>query len=120
MVCGRGGCAQACVALKSDLARVARECPDLVFLNIDATSGNGAAMAKELGVTRFPTQQYYKNGQMVWQVRALRAPPLRAPLPASRALLLPGLGPSCRRRRLCEEGARLPGEGCVWWLRERG
>lgn len=58
---------QACVALKSDLARVARECPDLVFLNIDATSGNGAAMAKELGVTRFPTQQYYKNGQMVWQ-----------------------------------------------------
>jgi hypothetical protein len=57
------------VALKNDLARVARECPDLVLLNVDATTGAGAAMAKELGVTRFPTQQYYKNGNLVWQVR---------------------------------------------------
>jgi len=59
----------ACVRLKHDLARVACECPDVVFLNLDLLPGDdqAAALSKELGVARYPTQQYYKNGQLVWE-----------------------------------------------------
>lgn len=58
-----------CIKLKSDLARVARDAPDVEFLTLDVNMGDRAAadMAAALGVTRFPTQQYYKNGELVWE-----------------------------------------------------
>lgn len=58
----------ACAQFKSDLARVAAECEDVVFLNLDIEDSSEAlALSNELGVNKFPTQQYYKNGSLVWQ-----------------------------------------------------
>jgi hypothetical protein len=59
----------ACRQLKSDMARVARDADDVVFLTLDLEEGDAAAkaFAAELGVNRFPTQQYYKNGELAWE-----------------------------------------------------
>lgn len=58
-----------CVKLKSNLARVARQADNVVFLTLEVNSGDDTAseLAQELGVTRFPTFQYYKHGDLVWE-----------------------------------------------------
>jgi len=58
-----------CVRVKHTLARVARECDDAVFLSLEVSDDTPelVAMARELGVTRFPTFQYYKNNELVWE-----------------------------------------------------
>jgi len=58
-----------CLKVKSTLARVARECDDAVFLTLEVgdESSELARTAHELGVTRFPTYQYYKRGELVWE-----------------------------------------------------
>lgn len=59
----------ACVQLKSNLARVVRDADDVVFLDLPIVGGDPemTALANDLGATRFPTCQYYKNGKLVWQ-----------------------------------------------------
>lgn len=59
----------ACVQMKSNLARVARDADDVVFLDLPIVDGDpvATALARELGATRFPTVQYYLNGTLVWQ-----------------------------------------------------
>eukprot|EP00239_Pterosperma_sp_CCMP1384_P008308 CAMPEP_0197848022 /NCGR_PEP_ID=MMETSP1438-20131217/7805_1 /TAXON_ID=1461541 /ORGANISM="Pterosperma sp., Strain CCMP1384" /LENGTH=229 /DNA_ID=CAMNT_0043460137 /DNA_START=196 /DNA_END=882 /DNA_ORIENTATION=- len=58
-----------CVQLKSNIARVARTADDAVFLALRITAEDRQAqdLAKELGVNRFPTFQYYKHHELVWE-----------------------------------------------------
>ena len=48
-----------CLRVQHTLARVARECDDAVFLTLEVSDDTPelVAMARELGVTRFPTFQ---------------------------------------------------------------
>lgn len=58
----------ACRTLSSSLARIAREATDVNFLRVEVLEGGAARdVAKALGVTRYPTYQYYKNGELLWQ-----------------------------------------------------
>lgn len=60
--------ADACVALKDSLSRVARECENVSFVNLEAdSSAEARALSAELGVSRFPTVQYYKAGKLLFQ-----------------------------------------------------
>jgi hypothetical protein len=56
-----------CLQMKDTLMRVVRECDDAVFLTLTVTEGHSKEwdLARELGVTRFPT----------FQVRAISDPP---------------------------------------------
>lgn len=48
-----------CLQMKDTLQRVARDCNDAIFLTLTVTSGHSKEweLARELGVTRFPTFQ---------------------------------------------------------------
>lgn len=48
-----------CLQMKDTLQRVARECSDAIFLTLTVGEGHSKAwdLARELGVTRFPTFQ---------------------------------------------------------------
>lgn len=60
--------AKECRQITSSMARIARECPDVTFLECDVLSSNGAKeLADKLGVKDFPTFQYYKHGDLLWQ-----------------------------------------------------
>ena len=51
----------ACRNLSSSLARIAREATDVNFLRVEVLEGGRARdVAKALGVTKYPTYQYYK------------------------------------------------------------
>jgi hypothetical protein len=51
----------ACRTLSSSLARIAREATDVNFLRVEVLEGGRARdVAKALGVTKYPTYQYYK------------------------------------------------------------
>jgi hypothetical protein len=64
----------ACRTLSSSLARIAREATDVNFLRVEVLEGGRARdVAKALGVTKYPTYQYYK----------VRSRPSRVP-PAAR------------------------------------
>ena len=56
-----------CVAIKHTFARTARDCPDAVFLELDAGSEAGAAAAAQLGVSTLPTVQFWRKGAKVWE-----------------------------------------------------
>lgn len=50
-----------CRQLSSSLARIAREADDVAFLKVEIVGDNSARdVAHQLGVTRYPTFQYYK------------------------------------------------------------
>jgi hypothetical protein len=49
-----------CRQLSSSLSRIAREADDVAFLKVEADMGGGRDVAQQLGVTRYPTFQYYK------------------------------------------------------------
>jgi len=67
----------ACRTLSSSLARIAREATDVNFLRVEVLEGGAARdIAKALGVTKYPTYQYYK-------VRS-RPSPSASPEPSSR------------------------------------
>ena len=60
--------ADACVALKDTLSRVARECENVSFVSLEGDASPAArALSAELGVTTFPTVQYYKAGKLLFQ-----------------------------------------------------
>ena len=69
----------ACRTLSSSLARIAREATDVNFLRVEVLEGGRARdVAKSLGVTKYPTYQYYK----------VRSRPSRAsPSPSHQSLL---------------------------------
>jgi hypothetical protein len=57
-----------CKQLSASLARIAREAEDVTFLQLDVVGHEDArALAKELGVHQFPTYQYYKHGELMWE-----------------------------------------------------
>lgn len=57
-----------CRQLSSSLARIAREADDVTFLKVEIVGDNSAReVAHQLGVTRYPTFQYYKNGELMFQ-----------------------------------------------------
>uniref|UniRef100_A0A7S0S886 Thioredoxin domain-containing protein n=1 Tax=Mantoniella antarctica TaxID=81844 RepID=A0A7S0S886_9CHLO len=57
-----------CKQLSSSLSRIAREADEVAFLKVEIVGDNDArALAKELGVTTYPTYQYYKRGELLWQ-----------------------------------------------------
>lgn len=60
---GRGseGNLEACKQLSSSLSRIAREADDVAFLKVEVIGDNAARhLAHDLGVTQYPTYQYYK------------------------------------------------------------
>merc|ERR1712216_749076 len=60
--------AKECRQITASMARIARECPDMTFLECDILSSSGAKdLADKLGVKDFPTFQYYKHGDLLWQ-----------------------------------------------------
>lgn len=60
---------QPCVSMKNTIARVMRDCDDVVFLCLEVSEDTPqlASVAAELGVSRYPTYQYYKNNELVWE-----------------------------------------------------
>jgi thiol-disulfide isomerase/thioredoxin len=60
--------AKECRQVTASMARIARECPDVTFLECDILSSSGAKdLADKLGIKDFPTFQYYKHGDLLWQ-----------------------------------------------------
>jgi len=58
----------ACAELKDSLARVSRECNNVSFISLEGDfSDDARALSAELGVTTFPTLQYWKAGRLLWQ-----------------------------------------------------
>jgi len=57
-----------CKQLSASLARIAREANDVTFLRLEVVGNESArTLAKELGAHAFPTYQYYKHGELVWE-----------------------------------------------------
>jgi hypothetical protein len=57
-----------CKQLSASLARIAREAQDVSFLKLEVVGHpDSRALANELGVHQFPTYQYYKHGELVWE-----------------------------------------------------
>lgn len=65
--------AQSCVELKHVFQRTARDCPDVVFLALEADSEEGHDLCDALGVEVLPTLQFYRAGQQLWEHRGYAA-----------------------------------------------
>jgi len=59
--------AERCASIKHTFARTARDCPNSVFLELDADGDAGAAACAALGAAVVPTVQFYKSGALLWQ-----------------------------------------------------
>ena len=58
----------ACRQLSNSLARVAREAPEVTFVALEGDANADArALSGELGVKHFPTVQYWRDGELLWQ-----------------------------------------------------
>ena len=59
---------ESCRQLSASLARIAREAKDVTFCSINVVGHEDSrALARELGVQQFPTYQYYKKGELIWE-----------------------------------------------------
>ena len=57
-----------CAALSGTLARVARDATNVTFVSLEGdASAEARALSAELGVSQFPTIQYWRNGKLLWQ-----------------------------------------------------
>jgi thiol-disulfide isomerase/thioredoxin len=56
-----------CKDLKHTFQRIARDCPDVVFLAADADSDEGQIFCDEVGVDVLPTVQFWRHGKLLWQ-----------------------------------------------------
>lgn len=57
-----------CKQLSASLARIAREAEDVTFLKLEVVGHEDSRkLAQELGVHQFPTYQYYKHGELMWE-----------------------------------------------------
>mmetsp|Transcript_5529 Transcript_5529/g.14013 ORF Transcript_5529/g.14013 Transcript_5529/m.14013 type:complete len:377 (-) Transcript_5529:389-1519(-) len=63
----RGGVSMdQCRQLSASLARIAREADGVTFLKVEVDA-DSRVLSQELNVRKFPTYQYYKNGELLWQ-----------------------------------------------------
>ena len=60
-----------CLQLKHTFQRTARDCPDVVFLMVEADTENGEDMCDFLGVEVLPTVQFWRHGNMLWEHRGV-------------------------------------------------
>jgi thioredoxin-like negative regulator of GroEL len=59
---------EACRALRDSLQRVARDCENVSFVVLEGDADAAArALSAELGVSAFPTVQYWRAGRLLWQ-----------------------------------------------------
>ncbi|PNH04195.1 Thioredoxin-like protein CDSP32, chloroplastic [Tetrabaena socialis] len=57
-----------CTAVKHEMQRTARECPDVTFIAIEEDgSSSKDALIRRLGVEVLPTLQFYRNGKLMWE-----------------------------------------------------
>ena len=56
-----------CLQLKHTFQRTARDCPDVVFLMVDADSDTGDELCGHLGVDVLPTLQFWRHGSLLWE-----------------------------------------------------
>lgn len=56
-----------CRELKHVFLRTARDCPDVVFLTLDADDEEGAGLQEKLGIEVLPTVQFYREGNLLWE-----------------------------------------------------
>jgi thiol-disulfide isomerase/thioredoxin len=62
-----------CRNLKHVFQRTARDCPDVVFLTVEADSDEGQALCDRLGVEVLPTLQFWRHGRLLWEHRGVVA-----------------------------------------------
>jgi thioredoxin-like negative regulator of GroEL len=60
-----------CRQLKHTFQRIARDCPDVVFLAADADSDQGHELCDALEVDVLPTVQFWRHGKLLWQHRGV-------------------------------------------------
>lgn len=60
-----------CLQLKHTFQRTARDCPDVVFLMVEADIENGEEMCDFLGVDVLPTVQFWRHGTRLWEHRGV-------------------------------------------------
>lgn len=57
-----------CRRVSNVFQRVARECTNVEFLSLDADeSADAELLVQELGITKLPTVQFWRNGELLWQ-----------------------------------------------------
>jgi hypothetical protein len=56
-----------CAQLKHVFLRTARECPDVVFLDLEVGEDSGADLADKLGVDVLPSIQFWRSGKLLWE-----------------------------------------------------
>jgi len=57
-----------CKSLSASLARMAADADKVTFLRLDVCGDDEArSLANQLNIHTFPTQQYYKHGELIWQ-----------------------------------------------------
>lgn len=57
-----------CAQLKHVFLRTARECPDVVFLDLEiGEDDSGADLAEKLGVDVLPSIQFWRSGKLLWE-----------------------------------------------------
>jgi len=56
-----------CRDLKHAFQRIARDCPDVVFLAADADSDQGQILCDKVGADVVPTVQFWRHGKLLWQ-----------------------------------------------------
>eukprot|EP01025_Chloroclados_australasicus_P006803 TRINITY_DN12168_c1_g1_i2.p2 TRINITY_DN12168_c1_g1~~TRINITY_DN12168_c1_g1_i2.p2 ORF type:complete len:247 (-),score=34.52 TRINITY_DN12168_c1_g1_i2:429-1169(-) len=56
-----------CKKIKHRFQRTARECPNTIFLEVEADTDGGQELCDRLGIDIVPTLQFYKRGQLLWE-----------------------------------------------------
>lgn len=60
-----------CRNLKHTFQRVARDCPDVVFLAAEGDSDQGQELCDTLGIDVLPTLQFWREGKLLWEHRGV-------------------------------------------------
>jgi thioredoxin-like negative regulator of GroEL len=61
-----------CLQLKHTFQRTARDCPDVVFLMVEADMEHGEELCDFLGVDVLPTVQFWRHGKMLWEHKGVQ------------------------------------------------
>eukprot|EP00878_Enallax_costatus_P005724 GHUV01006002.1.p1 GENE.GHUV01006002.1~~GHUV01006002.1.p1 ORF type:complete len:209 (+),score=31.72 GHUV01006002.1:247-873(+) len=60
-----------CQGIKHTFARIARECPDVKFLSLNADDPEASEVLDVLGVEVIPSVQFWRNGKLLWEHRGV-------------------------------------------------
>lgn len=60
-----------CIGIKHTFSRIARECPDVRFLALNADDPDAAPLLDVLGVEVIPSVQFWRTGQLLWEHRGV-------------------------------------------------